>query len=573
MSNIKKEAFALLEEWCDKLITLQLNIGREELDGGILCPACASIHGRCSDLIFPLMYLFSQTGAEKYRTAAISAFNFTEKNLLREDGTYYNDVNCSWRGTSVFSAISIGETLLRFGSFIDESIRREIEVVFMRLVKSSVRYFHNEVKTPNINYYAGLSAMLAIAYRYTQNGKYLHLANAYERKCRGAFDKEGFLFGEGKNKYQPSERGCSSIDMGYNLEESLPLLITHSVMLESEEKICLYTDRVIDHLDFVLPDGAIDNSFGTRMNKWTYYGSRTSDGMLGGLAVIADKNRKIARALLENFKLQKRCTHDGLLFGGPMQYAAEEPPCIHHTFTHAKALAEFCLNINPKIYDSDLDGVLSREVDGVRKYQDGNLYTVTSGDLIATVNNLDTSSIDESSSGGSISLLWHKKYGPILAATLHKYFPAEPHNMQYQRGSNTTVCMTPRFVSADGEYSSDIDRSVRLSSKRWCISAKSESFPLELSYTFSDNGVVILVRAKASGTFILPVICQREKDIRKEDNSVIFGEKLTVTASTLCNINLKRKKLHFNQVGGFRYAILEIPVSDAEETKIEIKIN
>ena len=32
------------------------------------------------------------------------------------------------------------------------------------------------------------------------------------------------------------------------------------------------------HMEFMLPDGAWDNSWGTRNYKWSWWGSRTSDG-------------------------------------------------------------------------------------------------------------------------------------------------------------------------------------------------------------------------------------------------------------------------------------------------------
>ena len=41
------------------------------------------------------------------------------------------------------------------------------------------------------------------------------------------------------------------------------------------------------HLEFMLPDGAWDNSWGTRSFKWTYWGGRTSDGFMGGYYLMA----------------------------------------------------------------------------------------------------------------------------------------------------------------------------------------------------------------------------------------------------------------------------------------------
>src|SRR6202158_6563744 len=40
-----------------------------------------------------------------------------------------------------------------------------------------------------------------------------------------------------------------------------------------------------------------------------------------------------------NLEMMAACTHNGLLYGGPHYFAHGDLPCVHHTFTHAKALA------------------------------------------------------------------------------------------------------------------------------------------------------------------------------------------------------------------------------------------
>lgn len=49
------------------------------------------------------------------------------------------------------------------------------------------------------------------------------------------------------------------------------------------------------HLEFMLPDGAWDNSWGTRSFKWTYWGGRTSDGFMGGYYLMAARHPNIWR--------------------------------------------------------------------------------------------------------------------------------------------------------------------------------------------------------------------------------------------------------------------------------------
>ncbi len=571
--SVKDEAFSLLKEWCDELTKLRITHERKELDGGILCPACSVIHGRCGDLMLPFMYLYSETKDERYKRCAEGVFEYSENNLKRPDGSYYNDVGSTWRGISVFSALSYGETLLRFSPLLSLDVKERMEAAFLRLVNASIAYFKDEAKSTNINYFAGMAAMLAMCYKYTRNEKYLDLSCEYERYVRDLFDESGLLAGEGQYKSNASKKGCHSIDMGYNLEESLPLLVIHSHLLKDEEKLAFYTARVLDHLEFIFPDGAIDNSFGTRMNKWTYFGSRTSDGMQGGLVYVAGRSPVIARALLENLRLQRRCTHTGLLFAGLMQRSAGEPPCIHHSFTHAKALALFCLEINEKMFDFSESVALPREKEGIRAFQNGNLIRVTRGGFTATVNATDTHSKEENaSSGGSLSLLWHKERGPILAATLHTYTSAEPLNMQYQRGSNETHCMTARFVSSDANYSSDTDESVALSYNEWRLLARSQERHISLKYEFDESFVSISVTSDFDGEYLLPIITEEKESIAVNESSLLFGNKLLVCADKTPELRLDNGKRFFNQVGGFQYAVAAFRIKNSESVNVKISI-
>ena len=60
----------LLKTWCDGLIARQIVAMRDPaFYGGLLCPACALIHGRCGDAVYPLLKMAHTTGDGKYRSA------------------------------------------------------------------------------------------------------------------------------------------------------------------------------------------------------------------------------------------------------------------------------------------------------------------------------------------------------------------------------------------------------------------------------------------------------------------------------------------------------------------------
>src|SRR5260370_21635460 len=69
----------LLQSWCDGLIARQVLATHEPpLYGGILCPACALIHGRCGDAVYPLLRMAPTTGDARYVPAATPGHEWSE---------------------------------------------------------------------------------------------------------------------------------------------------------------------------------------------------------------------------------------------------------------------------------------------------------------------------------------------------------------------------------------------------------------------------------------------------------------------------------------------------------------
>lgn len=182
------------------------------------------------------------------------------------------------------------------------------------------------------------------------------------------------------------------------------------------------------HLEFMLPDGAWDNSWGTRSFKWMYWGGRTSDGFMGGYYRMADKRPVYAEAVKRNIDLLKQSTHNGLLSG--MMYADyDQATCIHHTFGHAKALASF---LNLELIPYTVMALPRDKESFVKHFPDINTWLVSKDDWRATVTGFDAEYKVKGTHpmGGVLSLLWHKKYGPVFAATKNKYSMVEAPNMQ-----------------------------------------------------------------------------------------------------------------------------------------------
>ena len=562
--SFKNQVYNLMKDWCDELLKTQLSMSDPLLDGALLCPGCAVVHGRCADMVLPLVLLYKETGEERYLAAAKKLIDWTEYNLLSEHKDYRNDLANRWKGTNIFTCLMLGETLHRFSDVLDKETFDKWDAIFRERAAAAIGFC--EDVHPHINYNAGAAAMFAFAYNYTGEQKFLDQALKQEQLCRAHFDEQGLFFGEGKPLDGTTQKGCHFIDMGYNLEESIPLLVLHALWMNDDEKIKFYTDRAIDHLGFLLPDGAIDNSWGTRQNKWTYWGSRTSDGMHEGFVHIAKNNPIIAKAVRRNIELLENCTVDGRLYGGLMYHSANEPACIHHAFDKVKSLAILYLEMGDE-YETCLDAKLPRETEGVKAYQNGYLYTVTKGDFVATVNACDTHIYPScETGGGAISMLWNRDYGAVMAATMYRFVTTEPMNMQIQRHVDEEICNTARIGL------SDTDKTVELAADDYTITATSEKSGFEVKYDFQDDGINISVLSNTDSEYILPIVSKAGDSVELAENEVLFNNMLSVSFDSEYTIDPADEKRHFHPVGGFQYKHITFPVFANKALNITIKM-
>lgn len=576
--------FQLLKEWCDKLEALQIREGAPpEFSGGILCPSCARIHGRCGDAIYPMLYLYQETGEKKYKNCAMGLFSWSD-NMYHEEGFFYNDTNSDWRGITVFAAACLGESLLDFGSLLTEE---EYAAVLKRFLKCA-DYLRENIERigGNVNYPVTCAYTMAIAHAVTKQERYAAKAHELAQRAAEYFTADGLLYGEGHNRQEVSQKGCRPVDIGYNVEESLPALLLYAVMEKDEEIYGLAVRAMRVHLEFMLPDGAWDNSFGTRNYKWSYWGSRTSDGCLAGYGLVEDP--VFMEAVRRNALLLKECTFDGLLYGGPMFLSAGEPPCVHHTFCHAKAFA-LLLQKAPKEQLEKLSSLHNRELlpsdvrRGIRFFASVDTLLLGKGDWRATITGYDVEYCPFGHpSGGALSLLWHRRLGPVFAGTMGNYQLVEPNNMQLLRRSKP-ACLTPRieYEQGDERYRSIYDMKSRM---RWeetkdallvhvegvmTAAGQKTGVPFLLDYRMEEERFEIRAYcAHDRCRLILPVISREGEDVafhEAQGRLSIAGKR--ADAAVVCgavegSMAADKGKREFSPVGGMQAVPAEISMSE-----------
>ena len=546
---MQKRAEQLLKKWCDTLLSYQVKTATPYTNNALLCPACHVIHGRIADLCFPFTVLWAKTQDGNYLDQADKLIDWSEYNLKNEKGLWYNDISNRWFGTSAFSAMSIGEAIYHFGKILPTKYKNKWMSIFLRIADAFTTLDQSSNFTPVTNYYCGIAALLAMAWKLTDNTFYYEKSKYWINIAINRFDDNGLLYGEGYP--MNADDGSHTIDLGYNLEESLPLLLRYADLTGDYKEF--FRERLRDHLEFLLPDGGIDNSFGSRHNKWTYWGSRTSDGLIEGLALVLD-DPMYANACEKVLTLYEKCTQDGLL-AMPMAHEVGEPTCLHHTFTHAKALAALVCAEN--ITEKQREPIPCEVNQGVKTYQKGKLLLISKGPFRATISAAHARFLPEyaANSGGSLNLLYHNEYGLICAATSARYTPSEPLNQQYLRNTDQPPCMTAQFVVNNKMGCQD--KEVSLSVNETKITASAADW--QAIYAINDSSVNIELNCN-NGIYNLPIVCKKNSDVTvSEDKCIVkINQKLTIQSDTPFIVDPNKRI--FNQVGGLLYLPISIKV-------------
>lgn len=564
--------FDLLKEWCDGLCALQLTESkRKEIYGGLICPACGRIHGRSADAILPMMYLAKHTNDQKYHDCAHRLFLWSN-NLYHEDGYYFNDLENNWKGITVFFCVQLGETLDAFSDLLTAEEKEAWRERYFKTCDFVEKKLDKIGAT--INYPATGAYAMALAAKLSSGEtaeRFRERAHAYAKLACAHILQDGILFGEGHPLTALTPKGARAVDIGYNLEESLPALAEYCYLEEDPETETCVWRALETHMKFLLPDGGIDNSFGSRSFKWTYWGSRTSDGFQALAARMSKDNPLLQQAAYRNALLLKRCTYGGLLYGGPMFYEAGESPCVHHTFCHAKALAKALMiletHTEPSVSLTEKRIAPPMFIKGTEYFPLLRTYLVQKGSWRATLTDYDYEYCPAShASGGALTLLWHSQIGPVCVGTMNRYYCVEPGNCQILV-NREAVCLTPRVeYLQDGTAFRNIhDLSAEVFAScgedefsykaRGCMrdEAQNGDETFEVTYRISTGRMCIQARCSRAAEFIFPVIAETTDQIRFESDREIHlhrnGCALTIQAD---NLFISQKGgLVFNPVGGF----------------------
>ena len=587
-----RRALSLLTRWCDAIERYQVKSPDDpHVKGSVLCPACALQHGRICDVVYPMTYLWTRTGNAKYLDCARAAVAWSRYNLTDMGGArHHNDFQGQWWGITVFSQCAVGKTLLAFGDKLPEDVRAGWRTWF-DLQTGFVFEALDQDGVFNVNYSAAFCEAMALAWKLTGDEKFRAKARETAAKLEAYFLPDGMLAGEKHPPTFVSPRGFRAVDIGYNAEESLPSLFHYAELVDDEAYAAKLEPLGRGILEFVLPDGGLDNSMGSRLCKWTYYGSRTSDGMLPLFADLVKRGVPGAlRAIIRHLDLLERCTSrkSGLLAGGLHYDEADEGACVHHAFAHAKSLVDFLLSGATDAPDTT---ELPRERPyGIREFSSFGTTLVSTEDWCASfsLNDVHHNSAGTDCGGGSMTLLWSRRLdAPVLAGTMLRYAAIERENMQEQRQDRETRSMMPRIES--GELTSVADSQAVGSAVKEgnAVTYRAEGFlsaeggirskrPFALAYTLDGSTASVAAKAAGNWRYVLPVVALPSDDVRIDGcRATIRRSQGTVEVTASAPIVLERTMRGaraFTPVTGLFAAYLTVAAPTDGEVSVTISV-
>jgi hypothetical protein len=598
-----------LQSWCDGLLAHQITAVQDPaLHGALLCPACGIIHGRCGDAVYPLLRVAHSTGDAKYLRAALLVHEWSERQVSRPDGSWVNDVSLSsWKGITVFRAVALAEALHHHGSLLDAVTRRQWTERLARAAKFLDGFI--TIETGNINYPITAALGFALCSRMLNNDHYMDRAGRLARTALHYFTANGLLFGEGHPLNALTDKHCHPVDLGYNVEESLPALALYSLVANDGPVMDQTIAAMRTHMEFMLPDGGWDNSWGTRNYKWSWWGSRTSDGCHPAYVLLAQHDPKFREIAWRNLELMAQCTHNGMLYGGPDYFAHGDLPCIHHTFTHAKALATVLDRGSFSAQPAPRTALPREEAIGVKSFPEIATHLAAVGDWRATVTDYDWEYVEHVQSGGAaaggghatggaLSMLYHLGLGPILVASMTEYQMIEISNQQAFLDS-PHMPLTPRIeYAADVAYTSLSDLAARVTVNNApgqidfdahgrLLSATHQLIPeadgrYHLTYRLAPAAVEIIAQANgviptnAPLRFILPVVSRSGESIEQPTPQSIRIAKpkgtLLVSTDAAHGFEAVPRERTFNLVPGCECIALTIPMQYGIEIRIRLEV-
>jgi hypothetical protein len=227
-----------------------------------------------------------------------------------------------------------------------------------------------------------------------------------------------------------------------------------------------------------------------------------------------------------------------------------------------------CWVLDNELYNYTPSKLPCETTDGITFLDKAGIYVVNDNDIRATISCYDFETVPFGhSSGGTLSMLYEKTYGPVLAAGMIRYVISEPGNFQahrYRDGESNVpgfVCFGKNgdFVSSnDFECEAEvIDSKIIKIKGNICDVNHKKAEGYNLEYEFGESQIIIRFQCdNPEAVFSLPLIVHPDDNITF-NNGIISVKNMSVKSNCKIDEESVNRKM-FNLTPGFSAIPLKI---------------
>ena len=349
-----------------------------------------------------------------------------------------------WDGTSVDQLISLANAYV----ILKDQLTAQEKAAWTQAITRCADWTEANFPKGNINYVPTGAVALLSASRAVQAPKpsWLSKAASLMTLTTDAINAEDLLTGEG-----------GGVDLGYNIAQSIGYIAMYGLMLPSPTHVQRAAELLKAHQYFMYPNGAIDNSWGTRSFKWNLEsGTKTAPGVFFSFALLADKDPSFQRgAQLALSYLHEHGQDDkGWLVYGPhaFRHPTSNPPSNYGTFARAQSIAT-AIELGPDT--APVGQVPADEKDWLQLFPSVKTGVFRTDKLMATLSaygEITSYPRESMARGGSVSALWFEGYGStgfLQVSSQTVYSREEAMHMPIEA---SLLPLTPRVETTSGTY-------------------------------------------------------------------------------------------------------------------------
>jgi len=447
------EYLKTLYQLSDLLLTTQITKTTDPAYGALVSPSTNPdknpIHSRGAEAVYPFAVAFKHSQNAKYADAAVLLGNWLTT-IQNAAGGWIEEWPSTggWDGTTADQLISMAGayTILKARLTTQENAR------WVDSITKSADFVQATFPRNNINYTPTGAVALVMASKAVPAPKasWLTKAASLMDTTLQSINTDNFITGEG-----------SGVDLGYNIAQSIGYIAMYGLILPSATHVDRAASLLKTHEYFMYPNGAIDNSWGTRTYKWTLEsGTKTAPGVYFSFALLADKDPTFQRGaqLALAFLRDQSENAKGWVAYGPhaSRHATSDPPSNYSTFARAQSIAT-AIELGPS-------AVATAPIWADGKNWFKYFPTVSTGVLrtdkimatLSAYGQIGTYARETLVRGGSVSALWFEGYGPtgfLQVSSQTVYTRVEALHMPIEAA---LLPLTPRIETTAGTYYTNV---------------------------------------------------------------------------------------------------------------------